>query len=331
MDVFSCDIWEYEPGARRVTFMATWCTAEENPYGDSVGDTAELDDWESMRTVVEDRQTAPQGRPRLAAHGPRLLRQVGLPDHDRHAARLRRPRHRCARPRGDAQAAAFHAGRAHTPRAARRARGDRHQQRWGTPAAGGAESPAPGAARDRGRSHLHPRVRRGPRRDGTRGGRGPARVALHHQRVHGRQRHADAAGGLRTGGSERRPSRPHRPTPEPTSFRPCCPRARRGGRADLGPRPRRSHALRDDRPWRTLEPERAANLQRSASGPHAPHRDTRGATLHRRGHRAGARHRRAGGARLPERAPVPVTAGKGRQRRTDRPVQPPPVSGTSVR
>ena len=57
MDVFSCDIWEYEPGARRVTFMATWCTAEENPYGDSVGDTAELDDWESMRTVVEDRQT----------------------------------------------------------------------------------------------------------------------------------------------------------------------------------------------------------------------------------------------------------------------------------
>jgi len=57
MDVFSCDIWEYEPGARRVTFMATWCTAEENPYGDSVGDTAELDDWEGMRTVVEDRQT----------------------------------------------------------------------------------------------------------------------------------------------------------------------------------------------------------------------------------------------------------------------------------
>jgi hypothetical protein len=37
--------------------MATWCAAEENPYGDTVGDTAELDDWESMRTVVEGRQT----------------------------------------------------------------------------------------------------------------------------------------------------------------------------------------------------------------------------------------------------------------------------------
>jgi GGDEF domain-containing protein len=57
MGVFSCDIWEFEPGARHVTLMATWCVAEDNPYGDTVGDTAELDDWESMRTVVEGRQT----------------------------------------------------------------------------------------------------------------------------------------------------------------------------------------------------------------------------------------------------------------------------------
>ena len=57
MGVFSCDIWEYEPGARHVTFMATWCAADDNPYGDTVGDTAELDDWEGMRTVVERRQT----------------------------------------------------------------------------------------------------------------------------------------------------------------------------------------------------------------------------------------------------------------------------------
>ena len=55
MGVFSCDIWEFEPGARHVTLMATWCVAEDNPYGDTVGDTAELDDWESMRTVVEGR------------------------------------------------------------------------------------------------------------------------------------------------------------------------------------------------------------------------------------------------------------------------------------
>ena len=57
MGVFSCDIWEYEPGARHVTFMATWCAADDNPYGDTVGDTAELDDWEGMRSVVEGRQT----------------------------------------------------------------------------------------------------------------------------------------------------------------------------------------------------------------------------------------------------------------------------------
>ena len=57
MGVFSCDIWEYEEGARHVRFMATWCTAEENPYGDKMGDTAELDDWEAMRSVVEGRQT----------------------------------------------------------------------------------------------------------------------------------------------------------------------------------------------------------------------------------------------------------------------------------
>jgi GGDEF domain-containing protein len=57
MDAFSCDIWEYEPGARRVSFMANSCIAGDDPYGDAVGDTAELDDWESMRTVVEGRQT----------------------------------------------------------------------------------------------------------------------------------------------------------------------------------------------------------------------------------------------------------------------------------
>jgi len=57
MGTFSCDIWEYDPGARRVTFMANWCAGEENPYGDKMGDTAELDDWEAMRSVVEDRQT----------------------------------------------------------------------------------------------------------------------------------------------------------------------------------------------------------------------------------------------------------------------------------
>src|SRR5664280_3473358 len=57
MGAFSCDIWEYDPGARRVTFMANWCADEENPYGDKMGDTAELDDWEAMASVVEDRQT----------------------------------------------------------------------------------------------------------------------------------------------------------------------------------------------------------------------------------------------------------------------------------
>ena len=57
MGVFSCDIWEYEPGARHMTFVATWCAAAENPYGDAVGDAAELDDWDNMLAVVEGRQT----------------------------------------------------------------------------------------------------------------------------------------------------------------------------------------------------------------------------------------------------------------------------------
>ncbi len=57
MGVFSCDIWEYEPGARHMTFVATWCAAEKNPYGDSVGDTAQLDGWDNMLAVVEGRQT----------------------------------------------------------------------------------------------------------------------------------------------------------------------------------------------------------------------------------------------------------------------------------
>ena len=57
MSVFSCDIWEYEPGARQLTFVVTWCAAEENPYGGSVGDTVELDDWESMLAVVDGRRT----------------------------------------------------------------------------------------------------------------------------------------------------------------------------------------------------------------------------------------------------------------------------------
>jgi GGDEF domain-containing protein len=57
MGVFSCDIWEYEPGARHMTFVATWCAAEENPYGDAVGNTAELDNWDNMLAVVEGRQT----------------------------------------------------------------------------------------------------------------------------------------------------------------------------------------------------------------------------------------------------------------------------------
>jgi GGDEF domain-containing protein len=57
MGVYSCDIWDYEPGARHVTFVATWCAAEENPYGDAVGDTAELDDWDNMLAVVEGRRT----------------------------------------------------------------------------------------------------------------------------------------------------------------------------------------------------------------------------------------------------------------------------------
>jgi GGDEF domain-containing protein len=57
MGVFSCDIWSYEQGSRHMTFVATWCAAAENPYGDAVGDTADLDDWASMLAVVEDRRT----------------------------------------------------------------------------------------------------------------------------------------------------------------------------------------------------------------------------------------------------------------------------------
>ena len=57
MGVFSCDIWDYEPDARHMTFAATWCAAAENPYADAVGDTAELDDWDSMLAVVEGRRT----------------------------------------------------------------------------------------------------------------------------------------------------------------------------------------------------------------------------------------------------------------------------------
>ena len=57
MGVFSCDIWEYEPNSRRMTFVVTWCAAQENPYGGSVGETVALDAWESMLPVVEGRQT----------------------------------------------------------------------------------------------------------------------------------------------------------------------------------------------------------------------------------------------------------------------------------
>jgi len=57
MGVFSCDIWEHEPGARHMTYVATWCAAEENPYGDAVGDTAELGGWDNMLAVVDGRQT----------------------------------------------------------------------------------------------------------------------------------------------------------------------------------------------------------------------------------------------------------------------------------
>jgi GGDEF domain-containing protein len=57
MGVFSCDIWEYESGARHMTFVATWCAAAENPYGDAVGDTADLDDWDNMLAVIEGRRT----------------------------------------------------------------------------------------------------------------------------------------------------------------------------------------------------------------------------------------------------------------------------------
>ena len=57
MGVFSCDIWEYEPTSRRLTFVVTWCAAQENPYGGSVGETVALDDWESMLPVVLGRET----------------------------------------------------------------------------------------------------------------------------------------------------------------------------------------------------------------------------------------------------------------------------------
>ena len=112
MGVFSCDIWDFEPGARRMTYVTAWCAAEENPYGEAVGETAELDGWDNMLAVVEGRRTVElaQRRPRLASRGPRVLRQVGLPDHHRHAARLRRPRHRRPRSCGDARAAPLHGG-----------------------------------------------------------------------------------------------------------------------------------------------------------------------------------------------------------------------------
>jgi len=55
--VFSCAIRGYEPGARHLTFAATWCAAEEDPYGGAVGDTAELDGWDNMLAVVEGRRT----------------------------------------------------------------------------------------------------------------------------------------------------------------------------------------------------------------------------------------------------------------------------------
>ena len=57
MGVFSCAIWEYEPGARHMILAAAWYAAEENPYGDAVGDTAELDGWGNMLAVVEGRRT----------------------------------------------------------------------------------------------------------------------------------------------------------------------------------------------------------------------------------------------------------------------------------
>jgi GGDEF domain-containing protein len=57
MGVFSCDIWDYEPGARQMTFMATWCAAAQNPYADAVGNTAQLDEWDSMLAVIEGRRT----------------------------------------------------------------------------------------------------------------------------------------------------------------------------------------------------------------------------------------------------------------------------------
>src|SRR5664280_784322 len=57
MGVFSCDIWEYEPTSRRMTFVVTWCAAQESPYGGSVGETVPLDTWESMLPVFEGRET----------------------------------------------------------------------------------------------------------------------------------------------------------------------------------------------------------------------------------------------------------------------------------
>jgi GGDEF domain-containing protein len=57
MGTFSCDIWDYEQGARQMTFVASWCSAEVNPYCDGVGHTAELDGWDTMLAVVEGRQT----------------------------------------------------------------------------------------------------------------------------------------------------------------------------------------------------------------------------------------------------------------------------------
>src|SRR5665647_1825602 len=47
MGVFSCDIWEHEPGARHMTFVATWCVAVRVLLGG----------WDNMLAVVDGRQT----------------------------------------------------------------------------------------------------------------------------------------------------------------------------------------------------------------------------------------------------------------------------------
>jgi len=57
MGVFSCDIWDLGPAAHELTFVASWCAADPNPFGDALGSTAELDGWDSMRAVIEHRRT----------------------------------------------------------------------------------------------------------------------------------------------------------------------------------------------------------------------------------------------------------------------------------